>query len=168
MEDSLVNMLFAEDVIRYVLKCKNIQWFPENEIQIFRDEINLSPFRIEIGKAIIYIMENNSSYIEQCYKNLQQDFIDDRKEFGYHALEAAPLYFEDGYSPESYLAYCALLAGMAFHFDCYPSNGIPDCACELLALVLTSHQLTGEFNKYGGWEGIVIISNALCEKASEI
>ncbi|GFS75803.1 uncharacterized protein NPIL_344741 [Nephila pilipes] len=167
MEDSMVNMLFAADLVGYILKHKNLEWESTNQIQDFRGELKESPFKNEIGLAIVLIIESNSSQIEQCYKNLQDDKIQYKEEFGRCALEAAHLYFEDGYSPGSFLGYCAMIVGVTALFNCYPSNRIPDCASEILALVLTSHQLTGEFNKHGGWNGLFNISKAFCEVSKE-
>ncbi|GFW06857.1 uncharacterized protein TNCV_3289561 [Trichonephila clavipes] len=167
MEDSLVNMLFAEDVIRSSMVIRHIDWVPENEIRFLRDELKESPFKPEYGIAITFITENVITDILQCYRNLQNKNVTERSEFGRYAVDAAHLYFEDGYSPEAYLGYCALMAGLVHLYYSFPPNGIPECACEVLALVLTAHQLTGEFNKYGGWEGLSTIAKALYETARQ-
>ncbi|GFS30632.1 uncharacterized protein TNIN_355441 [Trichonephila inaurata madagascariensis] len=160
-------MLFAEDVIRSYLVIRRIDWVPENEIQFLRDELKESPFKHEFGIAIAFIMESLETDVRQCHWNLQNKGVDERNEFGRYAVDAAHIYFEDGYSPEAYLGYCALMAGLAFSFYSFPPNGIPECACEVLALVLTAHQLTGEFNKYGGWEGLSTLAKAFSEIARQ-
>ncbi|GFQ67789.1 uncharacterized protein TNCT_267461 [Trichonephila clavata] len=146
---------------------RRIDWVPENETQFLRDELGESPFKHEFGIAIAFITENVIEDIKQCCMNLRSMAVAERDEFGRYVVDAAHLYFEDGYSPEAYLGYCGLIAGLALFFYSFSPNGIPECACEVLALVLTSHQLTGEFYKYGGWEGLFTIAKSLCERAKQ-
>ncbi|GFS30630.1 hypothetical protein TNIN_355431 [Trichonephila inaurata madagascariensis] len=62
-------------------------------------------------------MENVYKDVQQCHRNLQNKGVAERKEFGRYAVGAAHLYFEDGYSPEAYLGYYVLMAGLALTYS---------------------------------------------------
>lgn len=161
MEDSIVNLLFTEDLVKFILKHHGIDWNSEIGLENFRNENRKSPFQNEMALGVVFIWEKCNIHIVDCFKELQAIPVLERKQFGYYALKAAHLYFENGYSHGSFLGYCAMLIGVVYNYHPLPSNDIPGCASEILALVLTAFQLTGEFNRCGGWDGLFQVSKRL-------
>ncbi|GFQ67805.1 uncharacterized protein TNCT_267501 [Trichonephila clavata] len=165
MEDSIINLLFTEDLVTCVLTYRGFGWKSEMEIYNLRSEIQKSPFKSEVAEAVLYIWEKCNTTISGCYRDLKEMSALEKNRFGYYAMKSAHLYFDDGYSPGSFLGYCTMLIGVGYlNMD---SKGVLECVCEILALVLTAFQLTGEFDIHGGWDGLLQVSETFLENVEK-
>ncbi|GFW06860.1 uncharacterized protein TNCV_3289591 [Trichonephila clavipes] len=165
MEDSIINLLFTEDLVRCVLTYRGLGWNSELELYKLRSEIQKSPFKSEVAEAVIYIWEKCDIPICGCYRELKEMSALERNQFGYYALKSAHLYFENGYSHGAFLGYCTILIGVGYLN--ITSKGVLECVCEILALVLTAYQMTGEFDRYCGWDGLLRVSKTFLESVEK-
>ncbi|GFS30628.1 uncharacterized protein TNIN_355421 [Trichonephila inaurata madagascariensis] len=177
MEDSISNLLFTEDLVRCVLTERGIAWHSEMGIHHLRSEIQKSPFKSEVAKAVLEIWEKCFTDVWNCYLDLKEMSALKRNQFGYYAMKSAYLYFENGYSHGSFLGYCTMLIGVGYYSTHSEwstaqqvntnSKGVLECVCEILALVLTAVQLIGEFDRHGGWDGLLEVSKTFLENVEE-
>ncbi|GFQ67794.1 uncharacterized protein TNCT_267481 [Trichonephila clavata] len=165
MEDSIINLLFTEDLVRWVLTYREFAWQSEMELDIIKSEIQKSPFKREVAVAVFYTWEKCFTDIRDCYRDLKEISALEKNRFGYYAVKSANLYFVNGYSPGSFLGYCTLLIGLGFFNS--DSKGVLECVCEILALVLTAYQLNGEFGRHGGWDGLLQVSETFLENVDK-
>ncbi|GBM03477.1 hypothetical protein AVEN_95380-1 [Araneus ventricosus] len=152
-----------------------LDWQWENPYTyIFGEDCPKSQFDADIGKAVFTIWKKNEEDFETCYIELRKGGINDKEAFSKCAVSAADSYFSKGYGPGSFLGYCAIVLGVATFYYEYPPNGVPETAVEVIALVLFAHQLTGQFYKHDGWDGLRktsrlfnAVSETTCNKVSE-
>ncbi|GFW06862.1 uncharacterized protein TNCV_3289611 [Trichonephila clavipes] len=177
MEDSIINLLFTEDLVSYVVTDRGIAWHSEMGLHNLRSEIQKSPFKSEVSLAIFHIWEKCYADIWGCYLDLKEMAALERNQFGYYAMKSVHLYFENGYSHGAFLGYCAMLIGVGYNNAVSEwsttkqvsinSKEVLQCVCEILSLVLTAVQLIGEFERQGGWDGLLQLSQNLLKTVEE-
>ncbi|KAF8787078.1 hypothetical protein HNY73_008709 [Argiope bruennichi] len=154
MDDYLQNTLFLEDLLQFIFKLGGVSWKAKNGVHNFKHELGLSPFVPVIGVAVDKLCYNFHVQLEKCYFKLMEAGIKDKSTFSKYALQEACERFSKGYTHEYFLAYCVHVLGIPGLFY-YPSfSDIIDSASQVVALVLFSHQITGEFYRLGGWSGL--------------
>ncbi|KAF8787081.1 hypothetical protein HNY73_008712 [Argiope bruennichi] len=186
MDDYLRNTLFASELLEFLFQQISIPWEAPHA-SILEDDL-YTTFDNEIAVAVYTIWTKNFRDVLDCYYELDKKDKDIKENeavqkyeedasykkayrFGHYAISAADSYFSKGYSPGSFLGYCAIVLGVATYYFRYPSNQVPEMAAEVVALVLLAHQLTGQFYKHNGWEGLHEISylfNRLPENADVV
>ncbi|KAF8787080.1 hypothetical protein HNY73_008711 [Argiope bruennichi] len=162
----LINLQFVEEILEFV--CLNLPllyeykelWYPKFEILDLANKTDVLMFHDDVGCSVLHIIDKNMEDIEDCFYEFLHDMrasapmneVDDAY-FTKSALNIAPFFFSKGYSHESFLAFCAMVMGVAHNFLLLEQNRIPQRACHVIGLVLFMHQMTGEFYKKGGWKG---------------
>ncbi|GBL60040.1 hypothetical protein AVEN_20445-1 [Araneus ventricosus] len=97
---------------------------------------------------------------------LMEKGIKDKVAFSKYALMEANECFTQGYTHEHFRAYCVQVLGISGMYY-YPSlSDIVDCASEVIAVVLFSHQMTGEFYRLGGWSGLTEVDRKIDDRLS--
>ncbi|GIY05315.1 hypothetical protein CEXT_98711 [Caerostris extrusa] len=90
--------------------------------------------------------------------------------FGSYVLNAVPVYFPDGYTAESFLAFCATICGAMILYcketlDC---SRFFEMTANIISVVLIGHTLTGEFLDRGGWRHLNRVSehvlDSICDR----
>ncbi|CAL1281238.1 unnamed protein product [Larinioides sclopetarius] len=166
MDDYLVNLSFAGNLLKYLFRKLHFPW-KNPYIYIFGKDCPKSRFDENIGDAVNTIWKKNAEDFEACYIELKKKGVKDKEAFSKYAMNAADSYFSKGYSPGSFLGYCAIVLGVATFYYEFPQNGVPETSVEVIALVLFAHQLTGQFYKHDGWDGLTktsLLFNAVQNK----
>ncbi|GIY70569.1 uncharacterized protein CDAR_83351 [Caerostris darwini] len=167
--DYLRNQLFCEDLMIEVLKSVGRTWEPEQGLTQIRSELDSSPFEKQIGKAVFLLIKKFVDDVNDRYQEfLSIGAMESDEIFAKYAIREALLYFDKGYTHASFLSYCAIVIGVAVMDVTLPGKYTLDRAAQVIALVLSSHQLSGQFWKVGGWYGIQQSSAVLVEKMRDV
>ncbi|GIY05317.1 uncharacterized protein CEXT_98721 [Caerostris extrusa] len=165
----LRNQLFCEDLVIEILKSIGRTWEPEQGLTIIRNELDSSTFEKQIGKAVFLLIQKFVDDVNYCYEELLSiEAMESAEAFAKYAIKAALLYFPEGYTHASFLSYCAIVIGVAVMDVTLPGKYTLDRAAQVIALVLSSYQLSGQFWKVGGWYGIQQASAFLVERMRDV
>ncbi|GFW06864.1 uncharacterized protein TNCV_3289631 [Trichonephila clavipes] len=141
MGTPLYAMLFAEDLMDFVLKQYEVTW-TENDsgIRRFRDRIKKHFFKPEIGLAVCDLISENEVAITSSYYQLIEKGVDGIDDFRYEASITAIFHLKYGYKRLKYLELCALFCGVAGLFfqrgDKTFARAVASASSQLLAYII--------------------------------
>ncbi|GFS30625.1 uncharacterized protein TNIN_355411 [Trichonephila inaurata madagascariensis] len=134
-------MLFAEDLVDFVLKQYEITW-TENDtgIRRFRNRLKKHFFKPEIGKAVCDLISENEVAITSSYYKLIEKGVDCIDDFRYEASITTIFHLKYGYNRLKYLELCALFCGVAGLFfqrgDETFARTVASASSQLLAYII--------------------------------
>ncbi|CAL1281239.1 unnamed protein product [Larinioides sclopetarius] len=161
MDDYLRNTLFVEDLLEFLFDEVGIPWKAKEGVHGFKHELGKSPFDPVIARAVDKLSDVFGKELKNSYCILLGKGIKDKAAFSKYALMEAGECFAQGYTHENFLSYCVQVLGVSgIHYYSYTSD-ILDSASQVVALVLFSHQMTGEFYRLGGWSGLTEVARKI-------
>ncbi|GFQ67808.1 uncharacterized protein TNCT_267511 [Trichonephila clavata] len=126
MGTPLYAMLFAEDLMEFVLDQYEVTWIENNTgVRRFRDHIKKHVFKPGIGIAVCDLIVQNEVAITSSYYELVEKGVDCIDDFRYEASITTIFHLKNGYNRLKYLELCALFCGVSGLFY---KNGDKDFA----------------------------------------
>lgn len=160
MDSPLNAMLFAEDLIEYILNKFNIDWKRTEGVGSLRQHIPNNRFREEIGEAVFSIIKQNKDACENNFKALKTQNLIAFEKYGYECSLTAVQTFKDGFHPETYLNMCAALAAHSWlGFKSLKQDEACDIAsvsAQVLAYIINLFIYKCEFNPSTDWFWLAI------------
>ncbi|GBM03484.1 hypothetical protein AVEN_95384-1 [Araneus ventricosus] len=164
MGDYLRNTLFVEDLLEFLFNLEGIPYKAKEGVHHFKHELGKSPFDPVIGKAVDKLSEVFHKQLKESYYMLMEKGIKDKVAFSKYALIEANECFTEGYTHEHFLAYCVQVLGIPGMYYYPSSSDIVDSASQVVALVLFSYQMTGEFYRLGGWSSLTEVARKIDDR----
>ncbi|GIY70567.1 hypothetical protein CDAR_83331 [Caerostris darwini] len=170
MNSTLHAFMFATDLVDYFLLCNDIPGAGKIfDKYVVPDEVQ--EYEEYLFGAIGEIAEAQQEPIQRMFDEFKtHDKWLEPRVFGSYVLNAVPVYFPDGYTAESFLAFCATICGAMILYckeliDC---SRFFEMTANIISVVLIGHTLTGEFLDRGGWPHLnrvsEVVLDSICDR----
>lgn len=169
MGNPLYAMLFAEDLMEFVLKHHGITWIENRTgVRRFRDRIQKHCFRPEVGKAVCDLIAENDKTITDCYRKLILKGVDCVDDFRYEITITTIFYLRYGYNRLRYLELCALFSGIACRFfengDQIFARDVASASTQLLAYIINFSTYDETLFRKEAWFDLLITARIISRK----
>ncbi|GFS75807.1 uncharacterized protein NPIL_344771 [Nephila pilipes] len=170
MDNPLNAMLFAEDLMEFVLERYGVIW-DENKtgVRRFRNRIQKHFFKPDIGNAVFAMIAENVEAIAGSYMELNRKGINCIDDFRYEASITTIFYLKYGYNHKNYLNLCALFAGVTYY--CFKNGdnstfarNVATASTQLLAYVVNFSIYTCNFYPEESWFDLLITARIIGRK----
>ncbi|KAF8787084.1 hypothetical protein HNY73_008714 [Argiope bruennichi] len=155
MDNPLYAMLFAEELIAYILQKFNIVWNRTDGLRGLREFIPRNRFKSEIGEAVYCIIMKNEEICKQNFLTLLQEGLMTHEKFRYESSLTMVQIFQNGFHPETYLNMCAALAAHTWlSFEELTEDAAHDIgsvSAQVLAFIINFYIYKAEFDPSTDW-----------------
>ncbi|GFS30623.1 uncharacterized protein TNIN_355401 [Trichonephila inaurata madagascariensis] len=175
MDNYLHAMLFAEDLVSYVLRKHGVEWEARNASTANHPLTNQSlrdrnRFRSEIGEAVFEISSENYQVIRESFHKMFQKEEISVDEFRYELTITCIMYLKKGYNEYYYLNLCALFIGVVrFYFIINFDFGseLASCVAQVLAYLVNLSIYKNMFDPFDDWFRLALASQCIRRKIAK-
>ncbi|CAL1281237.1 unnamed protein product [Larinioides sclopetarius] len=158
MNPSCVELLFAHDLIRFVMRQHRLTWMPADIVYFYRHTC-VTKFTYAIGMAVIEMTDVLKMKIKEKFKYMCENGFTSNRHFEMEMKSSALMEFNNGFQLRKFLAFCGMVIGLAIRFYLIGCSQAPYQAVAVIAEVMMDNKES--FREIGGW-------NALQEESIDI
>ncbi|GFQ67814.1 uncharacterized protein TNCT_267531 [Trichonephila clavata] len=175
MDNHLYAMLFAEDLVSYVLRKHGVIREARNGSTGYHPLTSLSlmdrnRFRPEIGEAVFEITMENYQIIKKSFDEMLRKEIISVCEFRYELMITSIMYLKKGYHEYYYLNLCATFIGVVrFYFmkNFDLGSKLASCVAQVLAYLVNLSIYKNMFNPFDGWFRLALVAQCVRRKIAK-
>lgn len=149
MNPSCVELLFAHDLMRFVMRQYRLTWVPADIVYFYRHTC-VTKFTYAIGMAVIELSDTSKLQIKDKFKHMCEKGFTSNRHFEMEMKSSALAEFSNGFNFRRFLAFCGMVTAMAVRFYLQGCSQAPYQAVAVIAEVMMDNK--GSFKSSGGWD----------------
>ncbi|GBM03473.1 hypothetical protein AVEN_95376-1 [Araneus ventricosus] len=151
MNPSCVELLFAHDLMRFVMRQHRLTWMPADIVYFYRHTC-VTKFTYAIGMAVIEMTDILKLQIKEKFKHMCESGFTSNRHFEMEMKSSALTEFTNGFNLRRFLAFCGMVTGLAVRFYLHGCSQAPYQAVAVIAEVMMDNK--GSFKSSGGWDSL--------------